>query len=98
MVLQWYGTADVGSIAYESEAMEEMIVDKEIILKIVHPGTGQAVADGEVGEIVVTTFNVDYPLIRFGIGDLSAVLPGHQSLRSHQCPHQGLDGTRRSEH
>jgi phenylacetate-CoA ligase len=76
VVTQWYGTADVGSIAYESEATEGMIVDEEIILEIVRTGTGQPVADGEVGEVVVTTFNLDYPLIRFATGDLSAVLPG----------------------
>ena len=75
-VLQWYGTADLGCIAYESEAMEGMILDEELILEIVRPGTGDPVADGEVGEIVVTSFNSAYPMIRFGTGDLSAVLPG----------------------
>ncbi|MGD9943665.1 MAG: phenylacetate--CoA ligase family protein [Burkholderiaceae bacterium] len=75
-VLQWYGTADVGLIAYESEAMEGMILDEELILEIVRPGTGEPVTDGEVGEVVVTSFNPDYPMIRFGTGDLSAVLPG----------------------
>lgn len=75
-VLQWYGTADVGMIAYESTAMEGMILDEELILEIVRPGTGEPVADGEVGEIVVTSFNAAYPLIRFGTGDLSAALPG----------------------
>ncbi|HLT27196.1 MAG TPA: AMP-binding protein [Zeimonas sp.] len=75
-VLQWYGTADVGMIAYESPAMEGMILDEELILEIVRPGTGEPVADGEVGEVVVTSFNPAYPLIRFGTGDLSAVLPG----------------------
>ncbi|MBL8385105.1 MAG: AMP-binding protein [Burkholderiales bacterium] len=75
-VLQFFGTADLGSIAYESEAMEGMILDEELILEIVRPGTGDPVAEGEVGEIVVTTLNPDYPLIRFGTGDLSAVLPG----------------------
>ncbi len=75
-VLQWYGTADVGLIAYESSAMEGMILDEELILEIVRPGTGEPVSDGEVGEIVVTSFNPAYPLIRFGTGDLSAVLPG----------------------
>lgn len=75
-VLQWYGTADVGLIAYESEALEGMILDEELILEIVRPGTGEPVTDGEVGEVVVTSFNPDYPMIRFGTGDLSAVLPG----------------------
>ncbi|RPH67504.1 MAG: phenylacetate--CoA ligase family protein [Burkholderiales bacterium] len=75
-VLQWYGTADLGLVAYESSAMEGMILDEDLILEIVRPGTGEPVADGEVGEIVVTSFNPDYPMIRFGTGDLSAVLPG----------------------
>jgi phenylacetate-CoA ligase len=75
-VLQWYGTADVGLIAYESEALEGMILDEDLILEIVRPGTGEPVADGEVGEVVVTSFNPEYPMIRFGTGDLSAVLPG----------------------
>ncbi len=75
-VLQWYGTADVGLIAYESEALEGMILDEDLILEIVRPGTGEPVTDGEVGEVVVTSFNPEYPLIRFGTGDLSAVMPG----------------------
>lgn len=75
-VLQWYGTADVGLIAYESEALEGMILEEELILEIVRPGTDEPVTDGEVGEVVVTSFNPEYPLIRFGTGDLSAVLPG----------------------
>jgi phenylacetate-CoA ligase len=75
-VLQFYGTADLGNIAYESEAVEGMILDEELILEIVRPGTGDPVAEGEVGEIVITTLNPDYPLIRFGTGDLSAILPG----------------------
>ena len=75
-VLQWYGTADVGLIAYESAAMEGMILDEELILEIVRPGTGEPVSDGEVGEVVVTSFNPAYPMVRLGTGDLSAVLPG----------------------
>jgi len=75
-VLQCYATADLGLIAYESGAREGMIVDEEIIIEIVRPGTGDPVAEGEVGEVVVTAFNPDYPLIRFATGDLSAVLPG----------------------
>jgi phenylacetate-CoA ligase len=74
--LQCYATADLGNIAYESSAMEGLIVDEGVIVEIVTPGTGLPVAPGEVGEVVVTTLNPDYPLIRFATGDLSAVLPG----------------------
>ncbi|UWR95859.1 phenylacetate--CoA ligase family protein [Phaeobacter inhibens] len=74
--LQSYATADLGNIAYESAAMEGMIVDEQVIVEIVTPGTGTPVAAGEVGEVVVTTLNPDYPLVRFATGDLSAVLPG----------------------
>ncbi|MBJ3764103.1 AMP-binding protein [Maribius pontilimi] len=74
--LQCYATADLGNIAYESEAMEGLIVDEGVIVEIVTPGTGDPVPDGEVGEVIVTTLNPDYPLIRFATGDLSAVLPG----------------------
>ncbi len=74
--LQNYATADLGNIAYESAAMEGMIVDEGVIVEIVRPGTGHPVAPGEVGEVVVTTLNPDYPLIRFSTGDLSAILPG----------------------
>jgi phenylacetate-CoA ligase len=74
--LQCYATADLGLIAYESPAMEGMIVDEGVIVEIVRPGTGDPVPEGEVGEVVVTTLNPDYPLIRFATGDLSAVLPG----------------------
>ena len=73
---QCYATADLGNIAYESEAMEGMIADEGVIVEIVRPGTGDPVPDGEVGEVVVTTLNPDYPLVRFATGDLSAVLPG----------------------
>lgn len=73
---QCYATADLGNIAYESEAMEGMIVDEGVLVEIVRPGTGDPVPEGEVGEVVVTSFNVDYPLIRFATGDMSAVLPG----------------------
>ncbi len=75
-VLQSYASADLGLIAYESEALEGMILDEALILEIVRPGTGDPVPEGEVGEVVVTTFNADYPLVRFGTGDLSAVLRG----------------------
>ncbi|MCC0062743.1 MAG: phenylacetate--CoA ligase family protein [Defluviimonas sp.] len=74
--LQCYATADLGNIAYESKAMEGMIVDEGVIVEIVRPGTGDPVPEGEVGEVVVTTLNPDYPLIRFATGDLSAVMPG----------------------
>ena len=73
---QAYGTADLGVIAYETPAREGLMVSEEIILEIVRPGTGDPVPEGEVGEVVVTTFNRDYPLVRFATGDLSAVLPG----------------------
>lgn len=75
-VVQCYATADLGLIAYESPAQEGMIVDEGVIVEIVRPGTGDPVPEGEVGEVVVTTLNPDYPLLRFATGDLSAVLPG----------------------
>ena len=73
---QAYGTADVGMVAYESAAREGMVLNEDMILEIVRPGTGDPVAPGEVGEVLVTPFNADYPLLRFATGDLSAVLPG----------------------
>ncbi len=76
LCLQNYATADLGNIAYESEAQEGMIVDEGAIVEIVTPGTGNPVAMGEVGEVVVTTLNPDYPLIRFATGDLSAMMQG----------------------
>jgi phenylacetate-CoA ligase len=75
-VLQWYGTADLGCVAYESEAQEGMILEEDLLLEIVRPGTGDPVPDGEIGEIVITSFNPQYPMIRFGTGDLSAVMSG----------------------
>ncbi|MEZ8016491.1 MAG: phenylacetate--CoA ligase family protein [Ascidiaceihabitans sp.] len=74
--LQSYATADVGNIAYESAAMEGMILDEQIIVEIVIPGTGTPVFLGEIGEVLVTSLNPDYPLIRFATGDMSAVLAG----------------------
>ena len=74
--LQSYATADLGNIAYESPSMEGLIVDEGVIVEIVTPGTGDPVPEGEVGEVVVTTINPDYPLIRFATGDLSAVMAG----------------------
>ena len=73
---QCYATADIGLIAYETCAREGLVVDEGVLVEIVRPGTGDPVAQGEVGELVVTTLNPDYPLIRFGTGDLTAVLPG----------------------
>jgi len=75
-VLQCYATAELGIIAYESEAREGMIVNETVIVEIVRPGTSDLVPDGEVGEVVVTSFNPDYPMIRLGTGDLSALIPG----------------------
>jgi phenylacetate-CoA ligase len=73
---QAYATADAGLIAYETEARQGLVVDDGILLEIVRPGTDDPVPEGEVGEVVVTVFNPDYPLVRFGTGDLSALLPG----------------------
>lgn len=76
---QCYATADLGLIAYETAAREGLVLDEGVIVEIVRPGTGDPVPEGEVGELVVTSLNPDYPLIRFGTGDLSAILSG-------QCP------------
>ena len=78
-VLQCYATAELGVIAYESEARDGMIVNETVIVEIVRPGTGDPVAEGEVGEVVVTSFNPDYPMIRLATGDLSALLSGLSS-------------------
>ena len=78
-IYQSYATADCGLIAYETAAREGLLLDEGVIVEIVRPGTGDPVAEGEVGEVVVTVLNPDYPLVRFGTGDLSAVLAG-------QCP------------
>ncbi len=83
---QCYASADLGLIAYETVAREGLVLDEGIILEIVRPGTGDLVEIGEVGEVVITTLNPDYPLIRFGTGDLSAILPG-------SCP-SGRSNTR----
>ncbi len=74
--LQVYATADLGNIAYESSAMEGLIMDEGVIVEIVRPGSDRPVPDGEVGEVIVTSLNPDYPLVRFATGDLSAILPG----------------------
>ena len=76
---QCFATADVGLIAYETSAREGLVLDEDVIVEIVRPGTGDPVPDGEVGELVVTSLNPVYPLVRFGTGDLSAILVG-------QCP------------
>jgi len=76
-IYQSYATADLGLIAYETEAREGLVIDEGVMVEIVRPGTADTVNEGEVGELVVTTLNPDYPLIRFGTGDLSALLPGH---------------------
>jgi phenylacetate-CoA ligase len=75
-VYQSYATADLGLIAYETASREGLVLDEGVIVEIVRPGTGDPVPEGEVGELVVTTMNTVYPLIRFGTGDLSALLPG----------------------
>ena len=77
--LQCYATADLGNIAYETVADEGLVVDEGVFVEIVTPGTGNPVPEGEIGEVLVTTLNEDYPLIRFATGDLSAVLPGMSS-------------------
>lgn len=82
---QCYATADVGIIAYETSAREGMVINEDVILEIVRPGTGDPVHEGEVGEIVVTSFNMHHPMIRLALGDLTAFLPG-----SSPCGRTGL--------
>jgi len=91
-VRQCYASADLGLIAYESEAMEGMIVDEGVVLEIVRPGTGDPLDVGEVGEVVVTTLNPDYPLIRFATGDLSALMPGPSPCGRTNCRIKGWMG------
>ncbi len=74
--MQCYAVAECGVIAYESDAREGMVINESLIVEIVKPGTGEPVADGEVGEVVVTTANPDYPMIRLATGDLSAMMAG----------------------
>lgn len=76
---QAYGSADLGMIAYETTARQGLVLNEDMILEIVRPGTGEPVLDGEVGEVVITTLNPDYPLVRFGTGDLSAIMPGQSA-------------------
>jgi phenylacetate-CoA ligase len=83
---QAYATAEAGVIAYETSARQGLVLDEGVILEIVRPGTNDTVPDGEVGEVVVTVLNADYPMLRFGTGDLSAVLAG-------RCP-TGRSNTR----
>ena len=102
-MLQCYGTADIGIIAYESmspqgELCEGMVVDEGIILELVLPGTGEPVPPGEVGEVVVTTLTPEYPLIRFATGDLSAMLPGPEPMRPDKLSDQRLARPRRPDH
>ena len=76
-VRQCYGTADLGLVAYEAAENEGMVIDENVILEIVKPGTGKPLKDGEVGEVVVTVLNnYELPIIRFATGDLSAILEG----------------------
>jgi phenylacetate-CoA ligase len=75
-VFEAYATAELGIVAYETQAGDGLVVNETVILEIVQPGSGDLVAAGEVGEVVVTTFNPDYPMIRLATGDLSATLPG----------------------
>jgi phenylacetate-CoA ligase len=75
-VLQCYAIAETGVIAYETPARESLVVNETLIVEIVRPGTGDPVPEGDVGEVVVTSFNLDYPMIRLATGDLSAVQPG----------------------
>ncbi len=95
---QAYATADVGVIAYETSAREGMVVNEDLIVEIVRPGTGDPVPEGEVGEIVVTNLDPHHPQIRLALGDLTAALPGREPVRAHQHAHQGLDGPRRPDH
>jgi phenylacetate-CoA ligase len=102
-VLQAYASADIGSIAYETRSGElrdaGMVLDEDVILEIVRPGSGDPVPAGEVGEVVVTVFNPDYPLIRFATGDLSAILTdARRRPAAAPTPHQGLAGARRPDH
>ncbi|MGY4350521.1 phenylacetate-CoA ligase [Bradyrhizobium sp. GM7.3] len=95
---QAFGTADLGIIAFETSARDGMVVNEDLIMEIVKPGTGDPVAPGDVGEIVVTSLDPHHPWIRLALGDLTAALPGDQPLRAHQHAHQGLDGPRRPDH
>jgi phenylacetate-CoA ligase len=97
-VKQCYATAELGVIAYETPALEGMVVNESVIVEIVRPGTGDPVAEGEVGEVVVTSFNADYPMIRLATGDLSAVLAGRSPCGRTNIRIKGWMGTRRPDH
>jgi phenylacetate-CoA ligase len=73
---QLYAVADLGVVAYETAARAGMVVMEDVLLEVVRPGTGEPVPDGEVGEVVVTSFDPEHPWIRLALGDLTAVLPG----------------------
>lgn len=73
---QAYATADLGIIAYETPARAGLVINEGLIVEIVRPGTGEPLGEGEVGEVVVTRLNADYPLLRFGTGDLSKIVGG----------------------
>jgi phenylacetate-CoA ligase len=96
-VRQSYGTADLGLIAYETEPMAGLVVDEGVIVEILRPGTGDPVAAGEVGEVVVTTLCMEYPLIRFATGDLSAVAAGVSACGRTNMRIKGWDGPRRPD-
>lgn len=87
-----FATADLGNIAFESDALDGLIVDEGVIVEILRPGTGEPVPDGEVGEVVVTALNPDYPLVRLATGDLSAVLPGESPCGRTNMRLRGLLG------
>ena len=95
---QAFGTADLGLIAFETSARDGMVVNEDLIMEIVRPGTGDPVPEGEVGEIVVTSLDPHHPWIRLALGDLTAALPGVKPVRPQQHAHQGLDGPRRPDH
>ena len=97
-VLQCYATADARRHRLRERGARRHDPQRDVLVEIVRPGTGDPVADGEVGEVVVTSFNPDYPMIRLATGDLSAVMRGPLALRAHQHAHRGLDGSRRPDH
>jgi len=91
-VQQCYAVAEAGVIAYETPARAGMVVNEDLIVEIVRPGTGDPVPEGEVGEIVVTTFDPVYPMIRLATGDLSAVMPGPSPCGRTNCRLRGWMG------
>jgi phenylacetate-CoA ligase len=102
-VFQTYASADVGSMAYETATGGKrnpgMVLDEDVMLEIVRPGSGEPVAPGDIGEVLITLFNEDYPLMRFATGDMSALLvDAPPSPCGRTNAHQGLDGSRRPDH